>query len=144
MDSERERSDEKFYETNHYNKALEQLAIYSTKGMIWKDLGDKYALDRFRHTLEVSNKVSKGRSSKYKYRLINHNEPQINFIILEYQDGNREVLFNWDFRGTGQDPTVLLSRDRHIIEMFSVQFQQLWQRASVDHDNIATKSTSVK
>jgi hypothetical protein len=53
---------------------------------------------------------------------------------LEYSDGSREVLFNWDFRGLGQDPIVLLSSDDKIIEMFNIHFNNLWRRASVDQD----------
>ncbi|MCE2027496.1 hypothetical protein [Sessilibacter corallicola] len=144
IEGEIERADEKFYKTSQYYEAKQQIANYSTRGMIWKDLGDRYALDRFRSIHKISNKLSKSRESKYKFKLLIHNEPQINFIILEYKDGNREVLFNWDFRGIGQDPTVLLSRDRQIIEMFSIQYEHLWRKASLDHDNTETKSTSVK
>jgi hypothetical protein len=88
--------------------------------------------------------AEKGKQPKYKYRVISHNEPQINFfILLEYFEGSKEVLFN-DFRGMGQDPIVLISRDNHIVEMFAIQFNLLWRRASEDHDSQATRSTSEK
>jgi hypothetical protein len=144
LEDELERADEKFYETSPYADAKQKIASYATRGLIWKDLGDKFALQRFRYIYGVSTNISKTRESKYKYKLLNHKEPQLNFVILEYQDGAREVLFNWDFRGVGQDPTVLLSRDRQIIEMFSIHYEHLWRAAAFDHDNTATKSTSVK
>jgi len=144
LEDEIERADEKFYETGSYVNATQQIALYSTKNLIWKDIGDHFALERFRSINKSSNAISKENGHNYKYKLINHNEPQINFIILEYSDGSREVLFNWDFRGLGQDPTVLISRDRQIIEMFSIHFAHLWRRASNDHDNLAVRSTSAK
>lgn len=144
IEGEMERADEKFYTTEPYLDSQQKIAIYTTKGMIWKDLGDQYAISRFRRLHQASSTLTKARESKYKYKLLSHNEPQLNFIILEYKDGGREVLFNWDFRGLGQDPTVLLSRDRQIIEMFSIHYEHLWRRGTNDHDNIATKSTSTK
>lgn len=66
----------------------------------------------------------------------------MNFILLEYRDGAKEVLFNWDFRSAGQDPTVLISRDRQIVEMFAIHYTMLWRRATEDHDNQLIKSTS--
>lgn len=144
IEGEIERADEKFYDTEQYSEASHQIATYSNKGLIWKDLGDKFALDRLRLINKLASDISKNKKNNYKYRLISHSEPQMNFIILEYRDGSREVLFNWDFRGLGQDPTVLISRDRQIIEMFSIHYELLWRRASPDHDSIAVKSTSEK
>ncbi len=90
------------------------------------------------------NQKFKGNNSNYKYKLIAHREPQINFILLEYIDGKIEVLFNWDFRGIGKDPTVLLSRDQQITEMFAIQFNHLWRSASSYHDKKPIKSTPIK
>ena len=63
----------------------------------------------------------------------------MNFIILEYKDGKKEVLFHWDFRGLGQDPIVLLSRDDKIVEMFYIHFNNLWESASPDYDTTSEK-----
>lgn len=139
---ETERADEKLYETEIYDEVSRNVSLLCCQQLLWKDIGDALALDRFRFIYENALQNSKGRAIKYKYKIISHNEPQINFIILEYNDGTKEVLFNWDFRGMGQDPTVLISRDNHIVEMFTIQFNLLWRRASEDHDNQAIKSTS--
>lgn len=144
LDVEIERSNEKYYETAQYLDSMNRIATHTSRDLIWKDIGDQYAVNRFRFILKKSSSVSKVRESKYKYKLLQNPEPQINFIMMEYPDGSREVLFNWDFRGIGQDPTVLLSRDPHIIEMFSVHFEYLWRHAVQDHDNRQTKSSSEK
>ena len=141
---EMERADEKFYDTKTYKEMRQKIKIHASKNLLWKDIGDSLAVQRFRDIHSVCDSFARGKKHGYKYRLINHEEPQINFIILEYVDGSREVLFNWDFRGIGQDPNVLISRDRQIIELFAVQFAHLWRRASPDHDSMATKSTSTK
>lgn len=145
LSTELERADEKFYETDIYKKSLKQIGTFSANDLIWKDIGDSYAVKRFRAIMESSKIFSKKTGKQhYKYRLINHDEPQLNFILLEYYDDQREVLFNWDFRGIGQDPTVLISKNSHLVEMFSIHFAHLWNHASIDHDNRETRSTSTK
>ena len=141
---ELERANEKFYETATYADISARIAEWTTRGLKWKDLGDGLAVDRLR-TLNGAAVRSAGKGkSGYQYRLLSGVEPQINFILLTYPDGSTEVLFNWDFRRIGQDPTVLLSRDRDVIEMFAVQFEHMWRVSSPDHDNDATRSTSQK
>jgi hypothetical protein len=144
LDDEKERALEKFYETKTYEEFYARIAAYSARGLTWKDIGDRHAVDRLRLLQTMSMKSAKNGRSFYKYRLIAHAEPQINFMILEYTDGTREVLFNWDFRGMGQDPTVLLSRDQHILEMFSTHFNCIWRNAALDHDSQQTRSVSEK
>lgn len=142
---ETERSDDMLYETAAYRAASRQIAEACARGVRWKDVGDSRGVERFRAIRDESRRLSNRGKSRYVYRLIEHGEPQMNFILLGYPDGTAEVLFNWDFRGPGQDPTVLLSRDRDIVEMFTIQFEQLWRVASQDHDdNNATRSTSTK
>ena len=144
LDDEQERALEKFYDTRTYEEFYARIASYGGRGLIWRDIGDRHAVQRFRALHAMAGKSSKAARSGYKYKLISHDEPQINFIILEYTDGTREVLFNWDFRGMGQDPTVLLSRDQHILEMFATHFNYLWRSAAVDHDSQQTRSVSEK
>ncbi|WP_157043121.1 hypothetical protein [Rhodopseudomonas palustris] len=144
LEDESERANEKFYETDTYDETLKQVTYHACRNLIWKDIGDALALPRLRAFQRAANELSKSKRHGYRFRLIAHQEPQINFIILEYLDGEREVLFNWDFRGIGQDPTVLISRDKQIVDMFSIHFAQLWRRSSEDHDNHPTKSTSTK
>lgn len=141
---ERERSNEKLYESSAFDGLINEIPLHCRKELIWKDIGDSQALPIFRQLHGESARTAPRKNSHYKYKLLSHLEPQINFILLEYLNGEKEVLFNWDFRGTGQDPTVLISRDRHIVEMFSIQFTLLWRYGSDDHDSQATKSTSMK
>jgi hypothetical protein len=141
---ELERADEKFYDTDVYRGAERHIADWTSKGLRWKDIGDNGAVGRLRQVSSNAIEAAGKHRSHYEYRLIAHNEPQINFILLSYPDGSSEVLFNWDFRNIGQDPTVLLSRDRDIVEMFAIQFEHLWRAASPDHDSTAVTSTSKK
>lgn len=128
-----DRADDMFYDTEHYRAFAAALSTASSKNLRWKDIGDALAVSRVRR---IARMIKQGGTARYQYRFINHNEPQLNFTVLNYPDGTSEVLFNWDFRNYGQDPVVLLSRDREIVEMFTVQFEQLWQRASPDHDTL--------
>jgi len=141
---ELERADERLYETATYEGLAKHVAHWSSRHLRWKDVGDAAAVPRMRAIAELAAEESGKKKLHYQYKLIEHNEPQINFILLTYPDGTSEVLFNWDFRNIGQDPVVLLSRDRDIIEMFAVQFEYLWRSASPDHDSTAVKSTSKK
>jgi hypothetical protein len=139
-----ERADERFYETDAYSDLAPHLAHWSNRQLRWKDIGDAEAILRMRGFAALAKEASGNRKAHYQYRLIEHNEPQINFILLTYSDATSEVLFNWDFRNIGQDPVVLLSRDRDIVEMFAVQFEHLWRSGSPDHDSTAVRSTSKK
>lgn len=137
--AESERIDEKLYQTAVYDLFSEKIAEASRGTIVWKDIGDSSAISRMRRIAKLSGEHL-GRH--YKYKILGHVDPQMNFIIIEYRDGVREVLFNWDFRGLGRDPVILLSRDSHIVEMFSVHFNLLWFRANDDHDSQATNSVS--
>jgi hypothetical protein len=139
-----ERANEKLYESSVFDRLIRDIPLYCRDTLIWKDLGDQAAITGLRdlHQRVIGTNVSK--SSRYKFKLLTHLEPQINFILLEYKSGEKEVLFNWDFRSNGQDPVVLLSRDSHIVEMFTVHFYMLWRAAVDDHDSHATISTSTK
>ncbi|MDD2367654.1 MAG: hypothetical protein PHQ90_00035 [Sulfuricurvum sp.] len=134
LDDEINDANERFYETEKYadfQKTL--LANLGRPNLLWKEIGDETAMSRFRDLSK--NMKNKKNSDRYKYKFINSLfGPQINFIILEYMDDTKEVLFNWDFRSPGQVPVVLLSRDEKIIDMFGVHFANLWKEASDDHD----------
>jgi hypothetical protein len=142
LPDELERSDEKLYETDTYLDAARRIAEWTAKGLRWKDIGDVRAAARLRATHDLAVRTAGRRRSGYQFRLLGRNEPQINFILLSYPDGVTEVLFNWDFRSLGEDPTVLLSRDRDVVQMFAVQFEHLWRYSSPDHDSTAVRSTS--
>jgi hypothetical protein len=127
-----DRADDMFYDTATYDEFSTAIAQWTSKNLRWKDIGDGLAADRMRAIARATSSGPGG--ARYQYRLITHKEPQLNFLLLGFPDGTSEVLFNWDFRNFGQDPTVLLSRDRDIVEMFTTQFEHLWLRASPDHD----------
>jgi hypothetical protein len=139
-----ERATEKLYESNIFNRLNRDIPSYCRDELIWKDLGDLGATAGLRDIHQRTMSINSGKAGRYKFKILTHTEPQINFILLEYKSGEKEVLFNWDFRSTGQDPIVLVSRDTHIVEMFSVQFHMLWRSAANDHDSQAIKSTSTK
>lgn len=136
---EYEQTSERLYEGDSYKKSYGEIAHYINHGLIWKDIGDSSAIQRFRKINETVSKHAKG---QYQFKIISQLEPQIGFIILTYKDGKTEVLFNWDFRDIPQDPVVLLSRDQEIINMFAAQYRCLWRIAVSDYDSMATKSTS--
>lgn len=139
---EAERSDERLYSSTEYERAARDITQWTERTMRWKDIGDESALVRLR---AIRRQAAAGRHpDHYMFRLIGHAEPQINFILLSYRDGSTEVLFNWDFRDIAQDPIVLLSRDRDVVGMFAIQFEYLWRAATIDHDSMATRSTSKK
>lgn len=139
FENEIEQTRERLYDGNLYHQSANVIAKQVNKGLTWKDIGDKSAIERFRN---IEKRVTKGCKKNYQYKLIQQSEPQIGFILLTYKDGTVEVLFNWDFREIPQDPVVLLSRDVEIINMFAAQYKGLWGVAVEDYDNIAIKSTS--
>ena len=139
FEDETEQTSERLYDGNIYQQSYSKIAKYVNQGLIWKDIGDSSALERFKKIDERIIEKSKGH---YQYKLITQSEPQIGFIILTYKDGNTEVLFNWDFRDIPQDPVVLLSRDQEILNMFAAQYKGLWRIAVDDYDSKAIKSTS--
>lgn len=144
LPGETDRADEKLYETDEYANWTEAIAAWTSGGKIWKDVGDGLGVDRLRRIDEAARSRARKGKSGYQFRVLPGTAPQLNFILLSYPDGSSEVLFNWDFRGIGEDPVVLLSRDRDIVHMFAIQFNHLWRAASRDHDSTATRSTSVK
>lgn len=141
---EAEVSDERFYSSQAYQDLQNKITECTRDGLLWKDVGDSYAKQRMLR-LHQACKKKEGENHGYLCRVISHDVPQINFIILEYKNeaqktenpvqNDREVLFNWDFRRPGdKDPIVMLSRDVDFVGMFSTQFDLLWKASSVDHD----------
>jgi len=126
-----DRANDMFYDTELYRELSRTIAEWSSKGVRWKDVGDEFAVDRLRE-ISRESKVKAPKDSRYQYKLTKGNEPQLNFIVLGYEDGTSEVLFNWDFRNLSSDPVVLLSRDDDIVNLFTVQFERLWMRAKRD------------
>jgi hypothetical protein len=143
LPEEIERVDDRLYSSSTYAEVTPHVLRWTRKHLRWKDIGDPRSVDRLR-AIAVRAGESPNSARQYQYKLIEHNEPQITFTHLTYQDGTAEVLFNWDFRNIGQDPVVLLSRDRDIVEMFAVQFEWLWRGARHDEHRTPTRSTSKK
>lgn len=140
FEDESEQAHERLYDGTSYQQSIGEIAKYINQGLIWKDIGDETAIDRFH---AIRNKISEKSKGQYQYRLISQKEPQIGFVILTYKDGTVEVLFNWDFRDIPQDPVVLLSRDQEILNMFAAQYKGLWRVAVANYDdNSAMRSTS--
>lgn len=128
LDEEFSTTDNYLYRSDEYKKYLKFIAENVERGVIWRDIGDKYAEKKFSFIQEnLSNKNIKG---SFQTRMIFDYTPQITFLILGYHDGTKEALFNWDYLSPGAEPCVLLSRDTNIIQMFSYQFSNLWRIAS--------------
>ncbi|MFK0073067.1 hypothetical protein [Arthrobacter woluwensis] len=129
----RDRADKVFYSDPSYDRFAGVLSYWTSRGLRWTDIGDELAVERLRD-LAARSASGQSTNSGYSYKLAFDRSPQLNFIILTYKDDVNEVLFNWDYRSYGQDPTVLLSRDREIITMFTVQFSHLLSSSAPDHD----------
>lgn len=143
LPDEVERVDERLYSSKSYIDLDPHILHWTRRHLRWKDIGDARVVDRLR-AIAARAAESETSARQYQYKLIEHSEPQITFSHLTYLDGTAEVLFNWDFRNFGQDPIVLLSRDRDIVDMFAIQFEHLWRRATFDYESTATRSTSKK
>ena len=132
LEGANEKAENKFYKTTTYqqfqNKIIESS---SSTGLIWQDIGDHLALVRFKY---IYKQATIHNINSHYYPKIISCEPQMNFILLTYKDDSKEVLFNWDYRGAGRDPIVLLSRDQEIIQMFAIHFDHLWNKGSIPHD----------
>ncbi len=127
-----EKAENKFYKTTIYDQFQNNIARYtSTRELIWQDIGDNLALNRFK---KIYNEAKKNNINHRYYPKIICCEPQMNFILLTFHDDSKEVLFNWDFRGAGREPIVLLSRDQEIIQMFAIHFDHLLAQGSIPHD----------
>jgi len=133
------RSGVRLYDASGYQESAASIASWVKKGLTWIDVGDVDAIKRFQK-IEGYVKINSCQGS-YQFRLIDHKEPQINFILLTYKDGTKEVLFNWDFRNVPHDPEVLSSRDETIFSMFAAQHMSLLSVAVDGYDSRATKST---
>lgn len=128
LDEEFSTTDDYLYRSDEYENYLLLIAKNVENGLIWRDIGDKYAEKKFHHTREhISKKCIKG---SFQTRMIPTNMPQITFLILGYRDGTKEALFNWDYLSPGAEPCVLLSRDINVVQMFSYQFANLWRISS--------------
>lgn len=143
LPDEIERVDERLYGSKSYTDLAPHILHWTRQHLRWKDIGDAKVVDRLR---AIATRAAESETSarQYQYKLIEHREPQITFSHLTYLDGTVEVLFNWDFRNFGQDPIVLLSRDRDIVDMFAIQFEHLWRCATPDCESTDTRSTSKK
>ena len=74
------------------------------------------------------------KNHKYSFKKLKNKIPKMNFIIIKYINNDEEILFNWDLRSKNGDPTVYISRDKEIINMFSIHYHDLWEFADVSHD----------
>ncbi|WP_419856069.1 hypothetical protein [Candidatus Poriferisodalis sp.] len=142
-EGEGETADDRLYDSPQYADFESAIAPATARGLRWRDIGDPDTAKRLRRILTTADaQAGKRHGHKYRYRVIKSDLPQMNFSILTFENGDVELLFNWDYRDIGQDPKVLLSRDEVIVKLFSMHFELLWRKASPDHDISATSSTS--
>jgi hypothetical protein len=134
----RDKANYKFYKTDVFEKVNENISKYAATGLFWRDIGDnKDALQEMQGRYDRSMSINK--KHKYDYRKIKNKVPKMNFIILKYNNGDEEVLFNWDLRDKSGEPTVYISRDVEIVRMFEVHYTDLWEFSVEAHDNKDTK-----
>ena len=131
--SSKDNANDKFYKTDIFDKVHKDIPKYTAKGLIWKDIGDnKDAINKMEERLYTSNSFNK--NHKYSFKKFKNKIPKMNFILIKYRNNDEEILFNWDLRSKNGDPTVYISRDKEIINMFSIHYHDLWEFADVSHD----------
>jgi hypothetical protein len=134
----KDNANDKFYHTEIFEKIQLDIPKYTAKGLLWKDIGDnKDAIAKMEERSNQANKINK--NHKYRFKKIKNKIPKMNFIIIKYINGDEEILFNWDLRNKSGEPTVYVSRDESIINMFSILYFDLWDFAEIPHDNIDTR-----
>ncbi|QIL45602.1 hypothetical protein G7081_00125 [Vagococcus coleopterorum] len=126
-----------FNKTDTLKVAPEFVKSNIDNGLIWHDVGDKYAKKRFKtwHDYFYPEEQVTSSMGEYKSKLINPRVPYPNFLIITYKDARQEVLFNWDLRLNGTQPSVLVSNEDDLIQFYSAQFNLLYNNATDDADN---------
>ena len=143
FDDEGEMADDRLYDSAQYAQFESAIPQAVAKGLRWKDIGDPETGKRLAKIRDICKHHAPPRHDrKYRFRTIESRFPQMNFSLLTYQNGDIELLFNWDYRDIGRDPIVLLSRDDIMVNLFSVHFELLWKLAEPGQESSATRSTS--
>ena len=131
--SSKDNANDKFYKTDIFDKGHKDIPKYAAKGLIWKDIGDnKDAVKQMEERFNTANSINK--NHKYSFKKFKNKIPKMNFILIKYRNNDEEILFNWDLRSKNGDPTVYVSRDKEIINMFSIHYYDLWEFADIPHD----------
>ena len=129
----KDNANDKFYKTDIFDKVHKNIPKYASKGLLWKDIGDnKDAINKMEERFYTSNSFNK--NHKYSFKKFKNKIPKMNFILIKYRNNDEEILFNWDLRSKNGDPTVYVSRDKEIINMFSIHYYDLWEFADIPHD----------
>jgi hypothetical protein len=136
--SSKDNADDKFYKTDIFDKVHKDIPKYAAKGLIWKDIGDNEdALKKMEERFNRANSINKNHN--YRFKKLKNKIPKMNFIIIKYLNKDQEILFNWDLRSKNEDPTVYVSRNKEVIDMFSIHYYDLWEFADIAHDIKDTK-----
>lgn len=131
--SSKDNANDKLYKTDTFDKIHKNIPTYASRGLLWKDIGDnKDAINKMEERLYTSNSYNK--NHKYSFKKLKNKIPKMNFIIIKYKNNDEEILFNWDLRSKNGDPTVYVSRDKEVINMFSIHYYDLWEFADISHD----------
>lgn len=75
---------------------------------------------------EATNQPRVGEAPYYRLWCVNpRGIPITNFMILKFENGDREVLFGWSFSRSASSPAVFLSRNSTVVDYFVQQFAHL-------------------
>ena len=76
FEEESEQTQERLYDSISYQHSIDEIAKYINQGLIWKNIGDQSALERFK---AINQKVNEKSKNKYQHRIISQKEPQMGF-----------------------------------------------------------------
>jgi len=107
------------YETSVQNALSHGLVFYDLVSSHWKD-----------HAAEMQKLKGDG-TGEYKFRWLDISlPPSINFIVLEFGHGDRELIFGWAISKTaGFEKQCFLTTERGVIDFYVELFQELYSRA---------------
>ena len=94
------------------------------QGKTWNDIVSSQGLDRVQ-TISKRIKAEGIERRNYRACVLNGNCPTLNFIILTFANGNKEVYFGWGFHEEMAVGNVFRSKAPEIVQYFDKYFVAL-------------------
>jgi hypothetical protein len=138
IEADRHDADILFDDSLELKGAPDKVKKFIEKSLIWEDIGNrsKKTIKRFESWEKDCNHKNKN-GGFYDYKLLDNSlTPYPNFLIITYNNGRKEVLFNWDVRLDGIEPEVLVSSEKLIVEFYNKQFTLLQKSAVTNGDSL--------